>query len=118
MLSRLFDRARRTRPLSLTESADRAYQEARREGLVLARIAERYPFGAQAFFADNLLRLGAVLGRPDGRSEPVQRLREKIATMALSKGPDSGADTEPRVDDLRVLPSALKRYLAWARTVQ
>jgi len=58
-----------------------------------------------------------VFGKPDGQSEPVKLLREKIATLALA-GDKSGLGTEPAISDLRVLPSELKRYLAWARTVQ
>jgi hypothetical protein len=112
---RLFHRTRKTSTLSLAEGAARAYDEARRQDLPLARIAERHPMGAQVFFADNLLRLGAVLGRPDGQSEQVRLLREKVATMAPG-GAES--DSEPRLAELRVLPSELKRYLAWARTVQ
>jgi hypothetical protein len=115
MLSRLFKRKNDT--LSLAEGASRAYEDLRRDGLPLARIAERHPLGAQAFFADNLLSLGMVFGRPDGRSEPVKLLREKIATMALA-GDRSGLGSEPGIRDLRVLSSELKRYLAWARTVQ
>jgi len=117
MLSRLFDRSRKGHTLSLAEGASRAYEDLRREGLPLARIAERHPFGAQGFFADSLLRLGVVFGRPDGQSEPVKQLREKIATMALS-GDKSALGSESGIRDLRVLPSELKRYLAWARTVQ
>jgi hypothetical protein len=117
MLSRFFGRARKNNPLPLTEGASRAYEELRREGLPLARVAERHPLGAQAFFVDNLLSLGIVFGRPDSQSEPVKLLREKIATMALA-GDKSGLGSEPGIRDLRVLPSELKRYLAWARTVQ
>jgi hypothetical protein len=115
MLSRLFKRKNDT--LSLAEGASHAYEDLRRDGLPLARIAERHPLGAQAFFADNLLSLGMVFGRPDGQSGPVKQLREKIATMALV-GDKSGLGSEPGIRDLRVLPSELKRYLAWARTVQ
>jgi hypothetical protein len=119
MLSRFFVRSRKTYGLPLAEGAAHAYDEARREGLVLARIAERHPLGAHAFFADSLLRLGAVLGRPSGQSEHVPLSREKVATLAPTRDLSGlNSETEPRIGDLRVPPAELKRYLAWARTVQ
>lgn len=117
MFSRSSDR--KVRALSLAECAAKAYEEARREGLPLARIAERHPMGAEAFFADSLLRLGAVFGRSDGEPQHSQLTREKIATMSVAEDFSAlKSPHEPHANDLRVPPTELKRYMAWARTVQ
>lgn len=117
MVSRFSDR--KVRALTLAECAAKAYQDALSEGLPLARIAQRHPMGAEAFFADSLLRLGAVFGRSDGEPQHVQLTRERIATMSVAED-FSGLKSqhEPHVNDLRVPPNELKRYMAWARTVQ
>ena len=106
---------------SLAECAATAYRAAKDRKLPLAYVAERHSLGPQFWFADSLLRNGAVYGKHGGESVYVLLSREHLTNLTLA--PDMSAlriesSPEPRVTDLRVPPSELKRYLRWASTVQ
>ncbi len=87
--------------LSVMEAATRAYEAAKREGMVIAWVAEnaRDPEGPTGWFARNIVGVVAAYRKSDGGFEKTQ-----------------GVGTEPQ--SLYIRKQDYRTYIDWARGMQ
>jgi hypothetical protein len=104
---------------TLSNAARAAYQRALNERLPLAHIAEQSE-QPQFWFANNILQVVDVYGKPPDEADHVRLAREITSSLKLRDdmsalvAPD---EEQPRFADLRVTKEDLERYMKWARTV-
>ena len=103
----------------LSDAGRVAYQKALNERLPLAHIAEQSD-RPQYWFANNILQVVDVLGKPPDEAGHVRLTRE--ITSGLKLADDMSAlvapeEAQPRFVGLRVTQKEFDRYMVWARTV-
>jgi hypothetical protein len=105
---------------TLADAAPRALQTVQSERLPLAYIAER---GGQDqapyWFANNMLRVVSVLGRPSATSSHEELTTQKLEGLALDANMSAlrtAGGEKPKFVGLRVPHAQFVKYIEWMRT--
>jgi hypothetical protein len=123
MLLQRFQRSASSAPLqdatTLSDAGRVAYRKALNERLPLAHIAEQSE-RPQFWFANNILQVVDVYGKPPDEADHVRLTREVASGLKLADDMSAlvaPGEDQPRFVDLRVTKEEFERYMKWARTV-